>query len=87
MPTRGRALGFCEEIGPDGRREWETFTCCHCSAIVDVPPPTAPEVGFCRLCFSRECLDCARKDKCIPFERKLEAMEARGRLLAAISGG
>lgn len=87
MPTRGRALGFIEITGPEGRQVIETFTCCHCNGVFDVPPPDAPEVGFCRLCFARECLDCARKDKCIPFEKKLEAMEARGRLLASIGDG
>ena len=84
MPSRTRALGFIEIVGPEGRREVETFTCCHCNGISDVPPPDATEVGFCNRCMSRECLPCARKNKCIPFEKKLEKMEARGRLLSSL---
>lgn len=87
MPARTRALGFIEITGPEGRREIETFTCCHCNGVADVPPPTATEVGFCSLCQARECLPCARKNKCVPFEKKLEAMEARGRLRASMGIG
>jgi len=82
--SRTRALGFIEIVGPEGRREIETFTCCHCGNLFDVPPPTATEVGFCSRCVARECLGCARKNKCVPFEKKLEAMEARARLRASI---
>jgi len=85
MPRqRTRAQGFIESFGPEGRREIETFTCCHCNSICNVPPPTATEVGFCARCSARECLPCARKNRCVPFEKKLEAMEARGRLLKAM---
>lgn len=76
--------GLSTFTGPDGTVEIKTFTCCHCNRIFDVPPKDSPETGFCSQCHARECLRCARKNKCVPFEKKLERYEARQRLLQQI---
>ncbi len=64
--------------------ECDTFTCCHCNKIVPVPPAPAPMVGgFCRLCMLNVCDECSDKG-CTPFEKKLEAMEAKDRSLRSM---
>lgn len=62
-----------------------TFTCCHCNNVTIVEPRAAPDDcgGFCRLCMKATCKACASKE-CVPFERELERVEARGRLLASM---
>jgi len=83
---RARALGHVEVSGPSGTTVYETFTCCHCNEIHRVPPANAKEMAFCHKCGARECVPCAKKlgGRCTPFEKRIEAMEARGRMLAAI---
>lgn len=63
-----------------------TFTCCHCNKVTIVPLKATPSEcgGFCRLCMKATCSTCA-DGLCAPFERRLEAMEARGRLLASVA--
>lgn len=58
--------------------ECDTFTCAHCNTVVFVPPRAAPAEsgGFCRLCMKLICGPCSDHG-CTPFEKKLEAMEAR----------
>jgi hypothetical protein len=64
--------------------ERDTFTCFHCNTIVLIEPPPAPPVGgFCRLCMRDICTKCTDYGACTPFEKKLEKMEARERLLKA----
>lgn len=67
-------------------REFDTITCCHCQAIVFVGPgqSASDAGGFCRLCFRPTCGPCADHGSCTPFEKKLEAMEARDRLLTSV---
>lgn len=50
-------------------------------------PPHEEPGAFCRVCMTPVCLRCHAVGTCIPFERQLEAMEARGRLLAAVAEG
>ncbi len=67
--------------------ERDTFTCCHCNGIVVVPPPPAPMPGgYCGMCSKPVCEACVGHG-CTPFEKKLEAMERRGRLLNAVTHG
>jgi len=65
-------LGVVEEI--------DTFTCCHCNSIVHVRVGVKPdELGsWCTLCGK---MHCARQEcqTCVPFERKMERMEAQCR--------
>lgn len=81
-------------------REFDTITCNHCQKLVFMKPghtrqafdagdKTNPSTahdpgGFCRQCMQPVCGACADLGTCTPFEKKLEAMEARGRLLASI---
>lgn len=70
----------CEQIG-EGVTELDTFTCKHCCRVVHVKPAMHDdEFYFCRNCMARICPPCADLP-CIPFEKKLEAAEARDRAL------
>lgn len=66
--------------------EEDTFTCVHCNTVVFVKPFQDPAEmgGFCRLCMGHICSSSSCNDGCEPFEKKLEAMESRDRLLRAI---
>ena len=66
--------------------EIQTFTCCHCNGIVMVEHKAGAHGsgGFCGQCFAPTCLRCAQNGRCTPFERKLERMESRARLLDAV---
>lgn len=84
--ARQRALSFAETLDGDGNKiVVEKLTCAHCQKIFDKPGPDE-DVGFCHMCFAATCLPCAKLDRCDPFERKLERMEQRDRLLKSISG-
>lgn len=68
-------------------RELDTCTCKHCNRVFVVrssAPAIPAEVGgWCGLCARMICGRCAGKP-CVPFERQLEQMEARGRLLRQV---
>lgn len=76
--------------GPGGHATWtdpgtgrehraDTETCGHCNRIWIVRATTGEGSpgGFCRLCMRAVCDVCERRGKCVPFERRLEAMEAK----------
>lgn len=67
-------------------KEIDTFTCEHCNRVVHVPARAAPETmgGFCRQCMGLICPKCVAKRTCTPWERAMEKMEARQRLLDAM---
>jgi len=68
--------GYATLTLPDGqRRERDTFTCCHCQRIVHVKP-FQREFTRCGMCDALICQQCVGKE-CVPFEKKLAAMEAR----------
>jgi hypothetical protein len=82
--SRSQALGHVERYDAIGNvYVSETLTCGHCSRIYVKPGPGDP-VGFCRMCFSPVCLSCGRLDKCDPFEKKLERLEQRSRLMKLV---
>jgi hypothetical protein len=56
-------------------QERETFTCCHCQSIVHVRP-FQRDFTRCSLCDALICPKCVGQ-KCVPFEKRLAAMEAR----------
>lgn len=83
-------MGFFEEHHADGSvRRGETYTCAHCNRPVEwkdnmgllKPPP------MCSREMKPICEPCAktldRIGKCIVFEKRLEAIERRDRLLKA----
>lgn len=74
--------GYAVWTGATATREADTVTCCHCNAVVLLTAPLDQLGGHCRLCDKPVCAACAGK-ACVPFERRLEAIERRGRLLAA----
>jgi hypothetical protein len=81
-----RAQGYATIIEPGKATiEKDSFTCVHCNSVVFVSPMRdASEVGgFCMLCMKHICSACASTGACDPFEKKLERMEARDRLLRA----
>lgn len=81
-----RPQGYAVTVEPGKATvEEDTFTCCHCNAIVFLSARQDPSAagGFCRLCMGHICSACADKG-CEPFERKLEAMERRDKFLRAI---
>jgi hypothetical protein len=85
LSPRNRSLGHAEVFDGFGSVEViETLTCCHCGKLYRKPDPGEPS-GFCRMCFSPVCLACGKIDKCDPFEEKLKRMEARARLLDAVT--
>lgn len=64
--------------------EKDTFTCKHCNTVVIVEPAPKPMPGGrCTLCDALVCDACADKP-CRPFEKWLEKMESRDRLLRSI---
>ncbi len=62
--------------------EVDTFTCFHCSRIVDVPAKAKPEDmgSMCKVCMKLVCKFCATQG-CKPFFEKFERMERRQRAL------
>ena len=79
-----RNLGHAETFDINGNVVVvEKITCNHCQAIFTKPGPGDP-VGFCHQCFAPVCLKCGALDKCDPFEKKLERMESRSRLLKSL---
>lgn len=86
-----QGYGITTEPGKHDVEE-DTFTCCHCNKIVFVsdaqgnPVPAEQVGGFCLRCMMNTCTTCATDGRCIPFEKKLEQMEARDRLVRAVTG-
>lgn len=81
--------GYATIVNPDGHvEETDTFTCTHCNQVVFVKPATDPTEmgGFCLSCMRHICGPCADLGRCTPFEKKIEQMEARERLMKAIMG-
>ena len=60
--------------------ERDTFTCCHCGRIVTVKRGSGVKRGWCFLCGLPHCGSKRCSSGCVPFERRLEAMENKNRL-------
>jgi hypothetical protein len=71
----------CEDVSA-GMVEVDTFTCCHCNRVMHVKPraPMDEFGSMCRNCMKMVCPTCA-DGACIPFEKKLEQVEHRDRML------
>ena len=83
-----RSRGYAVTVDPNGATvEQDTLTCAHCNSVFFLKPRENPSDagGLCRLCYSFVCGSCADSGECTPFEKLLERMEARDRLLKATS--
>lgn len=77
-------MGFFEEQRADGSiRRGETYTCCHCSRVVEFVDNCGKklEVNGCGMCRKPVCPICHAKGQCTPFVKKLETIEAKDRFL------
>jgi hypothetical protein len=82
-----QGYGITTEPGKKDIEE-DSFTCSHGNEVVFVKPGQDPSEmgGFCRMCMRHICAVCAAKGGCDPFERKLERMESRDRMLRSVLG-
>lgn len=85
-------------ISIDGKAvdEKDTFTCNHCNSLVfldttEKRQDPSKAGGFCRACMQHICPKCAYEGmtatKCVPFERRLDAIESKDRFRRALFGG
>lgn len=83
-----RPGGYAVWSAPTGVREKDTFSCCHCNKVVFVEPrQSATDAGgWCMRCARNTCGPCADLGRCTPLEKRIEQMEARGRLLKEVCG-
>ena len=97
------AHGYAMVSGPDVKlKEYDTATCGHCNRIVFTKagsastvylfpqmfgPPKEEAGAMCRVCMRAVCLTWHDDGNCVVLERRLEAMEARGRFLKAVAEG
>ncbi len=94
-----RPQGYLIVTSERGVIEHDTITCSHCNQIVMVKagsadtvyylpqmegPPKEEAGAFCRQCMSSICLSCLKEGRCYPLERRIEEMEAKGRLLRSV---
>ena len=81
--------GYATIVDPEKPiQECDTITCTHCSAIVFIKPKEdASDIGgFCLRCMKHICGPCADLGRCTPFEKKIEQIEAKDRMLRSILG-
>jgi len=73
-------------LDSDRKYAQRTFTCAHCNRVVIVPLRARPDEcgGLCMIEFKPVCPECHQIGTCTPFEKRLEAHEARTRLLASL---
>ncbi len=81
--------------------ERDTITCGHCQRLIFVKPGTVStvylifnkaawaweEVGgfFCKVCMRPVCPSCGDQGRCLVWEKRLEASEAKDRLKRSVS--
>ena len=79
-----RVGGYAITTGVWGEvEEYDTFTCPHCNGVCFIRPGSGTQRGYCFRCNLPTCGK-ERCMSCIPFERKMEEMEARSRLRRAL---
>lgn len=73
--------------GNDGAtvKERDTIVCGHCSLIECVQPGCMP-ADRCTMCMRYICGRCAAIPQCRPFDKRLEEIESKGKLLEAVVG-
>ena len=78
MPRK--SPGYIHIFDPEAPvKERDTFTCCHCNKIIVVRSGSGIERGYCVNCDDLHCGGSSCWN-CVPFERKLLAMEGRQEL-------
>lgn len=84
-----RAGGYIVTTTAEGKTvERDSISCAHCQRHVIIPPgpPRDDLFGTCWHCSKFICVPCANLRTCTPWERQLEKIEARDRMLRAILG-
>ena len=77
--------GYLLVVGPGPTHEQDTFTCIHCNKVVPVKPGmTITDFAWCRKCMKPVCEKELCQARCLPWERRLEITEARGKLHRAM---
>lgn len=66
-----------------GNQDGETLMCAHCQFHWIVKPGSGMKRGWCFNCGGPTCGKKHCEEHCVPFERAIEIMEQRGRLLEA----
>jgi hypothetical protein len=82
-----RPRGYAYLSDPEaGVKEWDTITCAHCNRVTHVQARQRPEDigGLCKQCMGLICPRCVG-EPCVPFLKRLDEMEARARVRAAIA--
>lgn len=85
-----RANGYAVIVDPRAAQaaEMDTATCNHCQRIIMLHAKDGTRkqgvAVLCMMCNGTMCVPCAEQARCDPFEKKLERVERRGRLLAAM---
>lgn len=85
-----RPQGYGIITDPDARGgvaiEFDTFTCKHCQRVTIVRPGESATNcgGWCGSCAAPICGVCADLGVCTPWEKQMEKMEARDRLLRSV---
>lgn len=89
MPFATGYMRITDRTGLTKTIEIDTVTCGHCQRVVLLHEDSGKRIedahGVCLVCQQPKC-DACRGKGCTPFERRLEASEARGRLLRSIGG-
>lgn len=90
MQRRGYARVLDPALGKP--QEADTVTCAHCQRIVHMHDlKTGKRLSgvlvHCHGCDRAVCVPCAEQAKCVMIEQRVERIEARGRLLAAMGDG
>lgn len=79
-----QSKGYAILNDPDNKnREFDTLTCNHCQRIILLEPGKVPEGGWCFQCSKMVCNNCVDKG-CTPWEKKMEQMEAKQRMLRSV---
>ena len=79
-----RPRGYLRSYGGEGPdKESETLSCVHCQMFWEIEPGSGRERGWCwrcagPLCGKRQCFE-----RCLPWEKACEIIEARERLYQA----
>lgn len=81
-----RANNYSTITSPEGTVEQDSFTCGHCQKVVLVQPRQKGEDlgGMCKQCMGLICPACVDKMVCTPWEKQLEQIESRARMLRSI---
>jgi len=65
----------------DGQQIADTLQCCHCGRHWNRKPGSGTVRGFCLKCYGVTCGDEACSIECKPFEKWLDEVEAKNRIL------